>query len=79
VQLERDNTKEERNRKKHRIDFRTAAKVFRDPFVVDFEDRDPSGEMRFNTIGFVEGRARCHLHDPRRRDPYHFGERRRAP
>jgi uncharacterized DUF497 family protein len=49
-----DNVKEERNRKKHRIGFRTATKVFLDPFVVEFED--PSGETRFNAIGVVDGR-----------------------
>ena len=51
-----DNANEERNRKKHRIDFRTATKVFLDPFVVDFEDHDPSDEIRFNAIGLVDGR-----------------------
>jgi uncharacterized protein len=74
-----DNAKEERNRRKHGIDFKTATKVFLDPFVVDFEDRDRSGETRFNAIGLVDGRnARCHLYDPRRCDPHHFGNRRRA-
>jgi uncharacterized DUF497 family protein len=29
----------------------------RDPFVVEFEDRDPSGEIRFNAIGFVDGKV----------------------
>jgi uncharacterized DUF497 family protein len=57
MEFEWDNVKEERNRKKHRIDFRTATKVFLDPFVVDFEDRDPSGESRFNAIGLVDGRV----------------------
>jgi uncharacterized DUF497 family protein len=70
-----DDAKEEANRKKHRIDFRTAAKVFLDPFVVEFDDRDPSGEMRFNAIGIVDGRM---LFDPGRPDPHHFGQRGRA-
>ena len=56
MEFDWDNAKEERNRKKHRIDFRTATKVFADPFVVDFESRDPSGETRFNAIGLVDGR-----------------------
>lgn len=51
-----DNAKEEANRKKHRIDFKTAAKVFLDPFAVEFDDRDASGETRFNAIGLVDGR-----------------------
>ena len=57
MEFDWDDVKEERNLRKHRIDFRTATKVFLDPFVVDFEDRDPSGETRFNTIGFVDGRV----------------------
>ena len=51
-----DNAKEESNRRKHRIDFRTAAKVFLDPYVVEFDERDASGEARFNAIGLVDGR-----------------------
>jgi DNA-binding transcriptional regulator YiaG/uncharacterized DUF497 family protein len=44
------------NRKKHGIDFRTAAKVFLDPYVIEFDALDATGELRFNTIGLVEGR-----------------------
>ena len=42
--------------KKHGIDFRTAAKVFLDPFIVEFDDRDAANELRFNAIGLVDGR-----------------------
>jgi len=38
------------------IDFRTAAKVFLDPYVIEFDDLDAIGELRFNAIGLVEGR-----------------------
>jgi uncharacterized protein len=48
--------KEQVNRRKHRIDFRTAAKVFLDPYVIEFDDRDAAGELRFNAIGLVNGR-----------------------
>jgi uncharacterized DUF497 family protein len=51
-----DNLKEARNRRDHGIDFKTASKVFLDPFVVELEDRDPEGEDRFNAIGIVGGR-----------------------
>jgi uncharacterized protein len=44
------------NRRKHGIDFRTAAKVFLDPHVLEFDDLDASGELRFNAIGLVDGR-----------------------
>jgi uncharacterized DUF497 family protein len=47
---------ERANRKKHGIEFRTAAKVFLDPYIVEFDDRDAAGELRFNAIGQVEGR-----------------------
>ena len=36
--------------------FRTAAKVFLDPYVIEFDDLDAGGELRFNAIGMVEGR-----------------------
>jgi uncharacterized DUF497 family protein len=49
-------TKDEANRRKHGIDFRTAAKVFLDPFIVEFDDRDTANELRFNALGLVDGR-----------------------
>jgi uncharacterized DUF497 family protein len=27
-----------------------------DPYVIEFDDLDASGELRFNAIGFVDGR-----------------------
>jgi len=51
-----DNAKEQVNQKKHGIDFRTAAKVFLDPYLIEFDDRHAGGELRFNAIGLVEGR-----------------------
>jgi uncharacterized protein len=56
MEFEWDAAKERANRKKHGIDFRTAAKVFLDPYIVEFDDRDAAGELRFNAIGQVEGR-----------------------
>jgi uncharacterized DUF497 family protein len=56
MDFEWDSTKERANRKKHGVDFRTAAKVFLDPHVIEFDDRDATGELRFNAIGLVEGR-----------------------
>jgi len=38
--------KEEANRKKHGVDFRTAAKVFLDPFVIEVDDLDATAELR---------------------------------
>ena len=56
MKLEWDEAKHEANRKKHRIDFRTASKAFLDPYVIEFDDRDASGELRHNAIGLVDGR-----------------------
>jgi uncharacterized protein len=59
MDFEWDTAKERANRKKHGIDFRTAAKVFLDPHVIefdDFDDFDAADELRFNAIGLVEGR-----------------------
>ena len=56
MDFEWDGVKELANRKKHGVDFRTAAKVFLDPYVIEFDDRDAAGELRFNAIGLVDGR-----------------------
>jgi uncharacterized protein len=56
MDFEWDSAKELANRKKHGIDFRAAAKVFLDPYVVEFDDLDATGEVRFNAIGLVDGR-----------------------
>jgi uncharacterized DUF497 family protein/DNA-binding transcriptional regulator YiaG len=56
MDFEWDDVKERANRKKHGIDFRTAAKVFLDPYVIEFDDRNAGGELRFSAIGLVDGR-----------------------
>jgi len=56
MDFEWDSAKELANRKKHGVDFRTAAKVFLDPHVIEFDDPDASDELRFNAIGLVDGR-----------------------
>lgn len=56
MDFEWDSTKEQANGKKHGIDFHTAAKVFLDPYVIEFDDLDATGELRFNAIGLVDGR-----------------------
>ena len=54
--FEWDAVKERTNITKHGLDFRTAAKVFLDPFHLEFEDHREYGESRWNVIGMVEGR-----------------------
>jgi uncharacterized DUF497 family protein len=56
MDFEWDNAKDLANRKKHGVDFRTAAKVFLDPYVIEFDDHDATGEPRFIAIGLVDGR-----------------------
>jgi uncharacterized DUF497 family protein len=56
MDFEWDSAKEEANRKKHGVDFRTAARVFLDPYAIELDDRDATDEPRFNAIGLVDGR-----------------------
>jgi len=56
MDFEWDTDKEQANRKKHGLDFRTAAKVFLDPYVIEFDEIGIAGELRFNAIGLVDGR-----------------------
>jgi uncharacterized protein len=56
MDFEWDTAKERANRKKHGVDFQAAAKVFLDPYVIEFDDRDATEESRFNAIGMVDGR-----------------------
>ena len=57
MDFEWDSAKEQANRKKHGVDFQTAAKVFLDPHAIEFDDHDAAGELRFNAIGMVDGRV----------------------
>ncbi len=56
MDFEWDDAKERANKKKHGVDFRTAARVFLDPCVIEFDDVGSSGEERFNAIGLVDDR-----------------------
>lgn len=57
MDFEWDVVKEQANRKKHGIDFKAAAQVFLDPYVIEFDDLGATGEQRFNAIGMVDGRV----------------------
>lgn len=55
--FEWDDTKAAANLRKHGLPFDIACLVFRDPFAIEFEDqRFDYGEIRFVTIGQIEGR-----------------------
>jgi uncharacterized DUF497 family protein len=56
MDFEWDSAKEQANRNKHGVDFRTAVKVFLDPYVIEFDDLGAAGEARFNAIGLVDSR-----------------------
>jgi uncharacterized DUF497 family protein len=56
MDFEWNSAKELANRKKHGVGFRAAAKVFLDPSLIEFDDIDATGELRFNAIGLVDGR-----------------------
>jgi len=56
MDFEWDRSKERGNLRKHGIGFRTAARTFLDPYMIEFDDLHASGELRFNAIGLVDGR-----------------------
>lgn len=57
IMFEWDQAKEQSNIAKHRLDFRTASKVFLDSFLIEFEDDRGYEETRWNVIGIVDGRV----------------------
>ncbi len=51
-----DDRKNEINQRRHRLSFEIALLIFDDQFAVTTEDYiDDNGEMRYQTIGLVEG------------------------
>ena len=48
-------TKSRTNRRKHGVDFATAARVFADPFHMMRQDRIEDGELRWQTVGRAYG------------------------
>ncbi len=50
-----DERKNRSNRRKHRVSFETAALVFDDPCHISHLDREVEGELRWQTIGMVNG------------------------
>jgi len=83
MDFEWDEAKQKSNRRKHRIDFATAAKVFLDPHLIEFDETDASREACYNAIGLVDGRMlfvtyTMRVHDARRCHPHHFSQRSRA-
>ena len=50
-----DERKSRNNYKKHGVSFDTAVLVFDDPFHLTRQDREVDGELRWQTIGLVNG------------------------
>lgn len=55
IRFEWDAAKAESNLRKHRVSFETAARIFADPFALMVQDRIENGELRWQTLGRVEG------------------------
>jgi len=55
IRFEWDEAKSLSNRRKHGVSFEEASQVFRDPLYVSVQDRVEGGELRWQTLGFVEG------------------------
>jgi hypothetical protein len=55
ISIEWEAAKAKINLRKHRVSFETAARVFADPFALMEQDRIEKGELRWQTLGTVEG------------------------
>ena len=55
IEFEWDKAKNLSNRRKHGVSFEEACQVFRDPLYVSVQDRIEGGELRWQTLGMVEG------------------------
>lgn len=50
-----DQAKADSNLRKHRVSFKTASRIFADLFALTAQDRIEDGELRWQTLGRVEG------------------------
>ena len=55
VEFTWDERKNRINKKKHHVSFEAAIQVFDDPYAVSVLDHEIDGEIRWRTIGMVEG------------------------
>jgi uncharacterized DUF497 family protein len=55
MRFEWDNAKARTNRRKHGVGFQVARNVFGDPDALVEQDRIEDGELRWQTIGMVDG------------------------
>jgi uncharacterized DUF497 family protein len=55
IRFEWDSAKEQTNRRKHGISFEIARQVFGDPDALAEQDRIEGDELRWQTIGMIDG------------------------
>ncbi|MGO9112218.1 MAG: BrnT family toxin [Thermoguttaceae bacterium] len=55
MRFEWDEAKDLSNRRKHGVSFEDASHVFLDPLHVSVQERIEDGELRWQTLGLVEG------------------------
>jgi uncharacterized protein len=55
IRFEWDAAKAAINFAKHKVSFETAARIFADPFLQTRQDRTEKGELRWQSIGSVDG------------------------
>lgn len=53
--IEWDKSKADSNYRKHGVRFEVAARAFDDPLAVSIQDRSENGELRWQTLGRVDG------------------------
>jgi uncharacterized DUF497 family protein len=56
LQFTWDERKNRANQRKHGISFETAVLVFEDPHQLSTQDREVEGELRWQTLGAVQGK-----------------------
>lgn len=55
IKFEWDANKAASNLIKHRVSFETATRAFADPFLLMVQDRFENGELRWQSLGMVDG------------------------
>ena len=55
IRFEWDAAKAASNLAKHRVSFETATRTFADPYLLTRQDRIENGELRWQSIGMVDG------------------------
>ena len=55
IQFEWDEAKARANEKKHGISFEAAIGIFEDPYIISEPDRIQDDELRWQSVGLIEG------------------------